>query len=70
MTEKSKPDLQVTPELAEALARYAGIPVPAEGLGGTMGIVQGLVNAQAQIDDALLRDVDPAHIQPIRREGR
>ncbi len=68
MASTSKP--KITPELAEALARCAGLTLPTEEVGGAIAIIQNVVDVLGEVDVATLRDVEPAYIQPMRREGR
>ena len=60
---------RITPEMVEVLARCTGLPLPAEEVGGAIAIIQNVVDVLGEVDVATLRDVEPAYIQPMRREG-
>lgn len=66
MVEKRK--VQMTPELVRALAQYAGTQLPEERVEDIAASLQGLADALDSVEDARLRDVEPAFIQPLRPE--
>ena len=54
---------RITPEMVEVLARYAGLPFPAEEVGGAIAIILNVVDVLGEVDVATFRDTGAGYRQ-------